>query len=436
MRQFLVFFLLFPFCAHGQQYMTDYSGPVFPPNHALNMPIDSLPVHPNSANFISSIGLNTSLHPDFGTSWDDGTTLHPMGIPYNVVGAGQPFVRIDFVSYADESDPGPWPIPQNPTVEGVFDWHDSTPGDRHVLIVDSSSHILYETGEVYQSQDGTWQGACGAVFQLDSTKLRPETWTSADAAGLPIFPLLIRYDEVERALATDGVCHHAVRFTASNTQRAYIWPARHYASSSTNPNRPPMGLRFRLKAGVDISGYAPRMQVILRTLKKYGLIMSDNGSNWYFQGTHDDRWNDDEINSLKNLHGRDFEAVDISPWTSRPGFDPNSAAVPPSHAVSIGPTQESSAPSVFELKQNYPNPFNPATRIQFGLPEDERVLLIIVDVMGRRIATLVDGVVKAGRHDAIWSGVDEHGQSAASGIYFYRLQTHHTISMKKMVLMR
>lgn len=315
--------------------MDDYNGMVFPPNHALNMRIDSLPVHPNSANYIENIGADTRFHPDFGTSWSDGETEYQMGIPYNVVGEGQPLRPITWELYGDESDPGPWPIPDDPYIETVFDWRQTDDGDRHMLIVDSSTNTLYETGNVYGNTDGTeWKGGCGAIFNLSTCDLRPDEWTSADAAGLPIFPLLIRYDETERALTSGGEIQHAIRFTAQRSQEAYIWPARHEASSSTDENRPPMGLRFRLKADYDISGFSPRMQVILRTFKKYGIIMSDNGGNWYFQGTHDDRWDNEEINSLKTLRGLDFEAVDITPWIERSGFDINSAAVPPASPVS------------------------------------------------------------------------------------------------------
>ena len=316
------------------QEMPDYTGPVFPPDHALNTRIDLLPVHPNSANYIASIGANTSLHPDFGTAWDDDGTMRPMGIPYNVVGADQPKVPITWTLYGDESDSGPWPIPRNPNIETVFDWRETGDGDRHMLIIDSSAKILYETGNVFGNADGTgWEGGCGAEFDLSSNALRPDGWTSADAAGLPIFPLLIRYDEVERALQNESEIPHAIRFTVQRSRRAYVWPARHFASSSTDPDRPPMGLRFRLKASYAIDGYTPRMQVILRTFKKYGIIVADNGSNWFFQGTHDDRWDDEEIGSLKRLRGSDFEAVDISAWLERPGFDGNSAAVPPPSGV-------------------------------------------------------------------------------------------------------
>jgi hypothetical protein len=421
---------MFPFVTYAQQ-MTDYTGQVFPSNHALNMPIDSLPVHPNSNNYVANIGANTALHPDFGTSWDDDGTIRPMGIPYNVVGAGQPFIPINFYLYADESDPGPWPIPVDPFIETVFDWRNPEQGDRHMLIIDSSSHILYETGNVYKNTDGVWEGGCGAVFDLNSNNLRQETWTSADAAGLPIFPLLIRYDEVERALSKNDIFHHPIRFTVDVTQMAYIWPARHQASSNTSLDRPPMGLRFRLKAEFDVSGFSPRMQVILRTMKKYGIIVADNGSNWYFQGTHDERWNDEEINSLKRIHGRDFEAVDISEWMNRPGFDTNSAAVPPASVTSVMPALNCDVPGNFILYQNYPNPFNPRTLISYQLPKSEYVTLTIYDIMGHEIATLVNENKSAGSYKASW---DAGG--FATGMYFVRLKAGVTVKTIKLCLMK
>jgi FlgD Ig-like domain len=445
MKNILLVFLLlrmltsipFPTTAYAQrQIMSDYTGYVFPKNHALNTRIDSLPVHPNSNNYIAAIGTSTALHPDFGTSWDDGGTLYPIGIPYNVVGALQPFVPLVYDLYGDESDPGPWPIPQNPFIETVFDWRDPTDGDRHMLIVDSSSHILYETGNFYKGADGIWHGGCGARFYLDSNNLRQDGWTSADAAGLPIFPLLIRYDEVDRALVTGSEISHAFRFTVQHTQQAYVWPARHYASSSTDTNRPPMGLRFRLKASVDISGFSSRMQFILRTMKKYGLIISDNGSNWFFQGTHDDRWDDADINTLKNLHGSDFEAVDISSWMARPGFDPNSAAVPPASA-SFVPSNVSIVPSNFSLYQNFPNPFNPSTTISYTVGTQQVVSIKIFDILGREIKTLLHEVKAAGTHAVQWDGTDSNGYTVSGGIYFYRLQSSNGyMSTKKLVFLK
>jgi FlgD Ig-like domain len=419
------------------QSMTDYTGVLFPSNYALNTPIDSLPVHPNSDNYVASIGANSPLHPDFGTSWDDGGTIRPMGIPYNIVGSGQPFVPINFYSYDDESDPGPWPIPQNPYIETVFDWRDSTDGDRHMLIVDSSSHILYETGGVYGNSDGTkWQGGCGAVFDLNSNHLRQETWTSADAAGLPIFPLLIRYDEVARAMVTGGEIAHAIRFTVVNSQQAYVWPARHYASSSTDTNRSPMGLRFRLKMSFDISGFTPRMQVILRTMKKYGIIVADNGSNWFFQGTHDERWDDNELNSLKTIHGKDFEAVDIRQWTNRSGFDKNSGAVPPLQNTSVGSPHGTNPISELELYQNYPNPFNPTTIIRYQLPVPSHICLKIYDIFGREITTLVNEIESAGSQSVLWDGKNPAGVKVSSGLYFCRLQAGNSVYTRKLILLK
>jgi hypothetical protein len=392
--------------------MTDYTGIVFPPDHALNIPIDSLPVHQNSDNYISSMGKATALHPDFGTSWDN----QPMGIPYNVVGAGQPKVPIKFVLYNDESDPGPWPIPKDPFIETVLDWRETADGDRHMLIVDSSTHILYESGNVAGVTDGSsWEGGCGAVFDLNGYKLRPDTWTSTDAAGLPIFPLLIRYDEVERALATGGELHHAIRFTASTTQKAYLWPARHYASSNTDKNRPPMGLRLRLKAAFDISGYTPRMRVILRTLKKYGFIMADNGSNWYFQGTNDERWDDDELSSLKAVHGSDFEAVDISEWLARPGFDINSGKVPSASGTTGTGSRHYRADVPFSIRQGT---HTGTIEIAALFPTGSTATIRIFDASGKPVALLLDGFSAAVSRRFSWTAPG----TTAPGIYFVRMQ--------------
>ncbi|MBN1757777.1 MAG: hypothetical protein JW863_05640 [Chitinispirillaceae bacterium] len=381
------------------QEMSDYTGPVFPPDHALNTRIDSLPVHPNSDNFIASIGANTSFHPDFGTAWDDGGTMRPMGIPYNVVGTGQPKVPITWTLYGDESDPGPWPIPREPYIETVSDWRVTDDGDRHMLIVDSSAKILYETGNVFGNADGTkWEGGCGAVFDLTSNDLRPDEWTSADAAGLPIFPLLIRYDEVERALADGSEIPHAIRFTVQRSQRAYLWPARHFASSSTDSNRPPMGLRFRLKADYATSAFTPRIQVILRTFKKYGIIVADNGSNWYFQGTHDDRWDDEEISSLKQLRGSDFEAVDISEWLERPGFDTNSAAVPASAGVGTPEREPRFIPGGELLRSVVQYASSRSLAVTYTLPGFSIVRIAVTDLRGGTSFQIPDRVRSAGTY--------------------------------------
>ncbi len=275
--------------------------PVFPPDNPWNQDISALPVHPNSLNFISSIGASTGLHPDFGTVWDGA----PNGIPFCIAKPGQPLVPVDFTLYEDQSDPGPYPIPASAPIEGG---PDST-GDRHVLVIDPVRRKLYEMYYAFPNADGSWNAGCGAVFDLTSNKLRPETWTSADAAGLPIFPGLVRYDE---AVLT-GQIRHALRFTVQLTQKAYIHPATHWASSSTNANRPPMGLRLRLKAGFNTATYPASVRPILQALKTYGMMVADNGGNWFISGAPDPRWNDDELASLSGVKGHDFEVVDTGP---------------------------------------------------------------------------------------------------------------------------
>jgi hypothetical protein len=281
--------------------------PLFPADNVWNARIDRLPVDARSAAYIATIGPEVGLHPDFGSgAWDGG----PIGIPFAVVAGSQIPAPVSF-EYADESDPGPYPVPADAPVEGGR----SSTGDRHVLIVDRDRCRLYELYAAYPQADGSWRAGSGAVFDLRSNALRPATWTSADAAGLPILPGLVRYEEV-----ATGAIRHAIRFTASRTQKAFVWPARHYASSSTDPARPAMGQRFRLKAGFDISSFPPIVQVILVAMKAYGLILADNGSNWFISGAPDERWNNDELHVLNQVHGHDFEAVDVSSLM----VDPNS----------------------------------------------------------------------------------------------------------------
>jgi hypothetical protein len=259
-----------------------------------------LPVHASSAAYVGSIGSGTAFHPDFSSTAYNAP--YGYGIPYIVVPSTQPMVPITFVAYPSEADPGPYPIPSNAPIEGG----PNGTGDRHVLVLQSGTCTLYEVFEAYDN--GGWTGDVGAKWNMNIDATRPKYWTSADAAGLPILPGLVRYDEVAA-----GEIKHALRFTVANSQRAFIAPASHYASSSTDATRPPMGLRMRLKASVDISGYPARMQVILRALKRYGMFVADNGSNWYLSGAPDSRWNDDELNTLKQLHGSDFEAVNTGP---------------------------------------------------------------------------------------------------------------------------
>jgi hypothetical protein len=272
----------------------------FPSDNPWNQDISTAPVDPNSANLIASIGLNIGLHPDFGTVYNGA----PNGIPYMVVSGAQERVPIDFTAYGDESDSGPYPVPASAPIEGG----PTSTGDRHVLVIDRDNWKLYELGYAFPINNGlSWNANCGAIFDLNSNALRPAGWTSADAAGLPIFPGLVRYDEVFE----QGAINHALRFTIHDSRRAYVYPARHWASSDTNPNLPPMGMRVRLKASFDISGFSPAMQVILRALKKYGMMVADNGSNWYISGAPDSRWNDDELSTLKPIKGSNFEVVQM-----------------------------------------------------------------------------------------------------------------------------
>jgi hypothetical protein len=270
---------------------------VFPSNNALNEEIDNAPVNPNSANYVASIGLSAHLHPDFGTN-------PTYGIPYAVVGAEQPKVPISFFEFGEESDPGPYPVPPTAPIEGG-----GGHGDRHVLVAQEGSCTLYELYHAHK-RHGThgWRAGSGAVWHLSSNALRPEGFTSADAAGLPIFPLLVRYPEV-----AGGHIEHALRVTVPGTQRGYIHPATHFASSGTNPNLPPMGLRLRLKASYPLSGFTGEALVVLEALKRYGLIVADNGSPWFITGAPDTRWNDEDLDQLKRVPGSEFEAVESGP---------------------------------------------------------------------------------------------------------------------------
>jgi hypothetical protein len=271
--------------------------PVFPANNPWHENISKLPVSPRSAAYIASIGATTDLHPDFGSNLT-------YGIPYAVVGASQPKVTIHFTAYGDESDGGPYPIPPGAPVEGGA----SAGGDRHVLVLQKGACKLYELYDATPNSDGSWNAGSGAVFNLRSNHLRPNGWTSADAAGLSIFAGLIRYDEIQR-----GYIDHAIRFTAPRTQAGFIHPATHFASSSSDPNLPPMGLRLRLRANFPIKRFPRVARIILRAMKTYGLILADNGSPWYFQGATDPRWNDGALDTLKSVPGSAFQVVETGP---------------------------------------------------------------------------------------------------------------------------
>ena len=274
---------------------------VFPATNAWNQRVDRLPVAGNSAQLIASIG-NSGVHADFGNGLYDGSRI---GIPYVVVhGTKTPKSRVTF-DYADESDKGPYPIPAGVPIEGQP--AHGNEGDRHALIVDRDACRLYELYALHR-EGGHWAAGSGAIFNLRSNALRPAGWTSADAAGLPILPGLARWD----GDASTGAIRHALRFTVERTRRAFVYPARHYASDSTDPSLPPMGLRVRLKASVDISKLPQQARIVAQAMKSYGMILADNGSNWYVSGAPSPKWSNDQLHALGGLTGSDFEVVDTS----------------------------------------------------------------------------------------------------------------------------
>lgn len=278
----------------------------FPDDNAWNLDVRGLPPDPNSDALIASIGLNTGLHPDFGAGLYEG---QPIGIPYVVVSGQQARVPMVWTLYGDESDPGPYPVPRDAPIEGG----PASQGDRHVLVVDRDNDRLYEIGGAEPQADGSWQAHCGAVFHADSNAVRPTAqpgWTSADAAGLPIFPGLVRYDEAR--LGPGGI-RHALRFTVARTRRAFVPPATHYASANTSANLPPMGMRVRLKASYQIpAGFSPEVKAILTAMQTHGMFVADNGSNWFVSGAPDDRWdNDTLVGQLAQVKGSNFEVVEM-----------------------------------------------------------------------------------------------------------------------------
>jgi hypothetical protein len=284
--------------AHALRLPAARHCPIFPASNAWNQRVDKLPVAADSAELIASIGLDSPVHADFGSgTWDGG----PIGIPFDIVSRQTPGSRVSF-DYADESDRVRYPIPRDVHIEGG----PRATGDRHAILVDKSTCRLYELYDLQHTSHG-WTAGSGAVWSLRSNHLRPAGWTSADAAGLPIFPGLARWDEVAR-----GTIDHALRFTAPRTRRAYVYPARHYASSSNDPSLPPMGLRVRLKASVDIASFPRQSRVVLRALQRYGMILADNGSPWYVSGAPNSHWSNDDLHSLGRLTGADFEVVDTS----------------------------------------------------------------------------------------------------------------------------
>src|SRR5262245_56104106 len=304
---------------YGQQMLG--SCQVLPSNNIWNTPVDTLPVLTNSTSMVNTIGATRGFHADFGSgTWDGG----PIGIPFVTVTGSQTKYPASFL-YADESDPGPYAVPLDAPIEGGS----GSTGDRHAIAVDTDNCVLYE---LYRAFPGStdWTADSGSIFDLRSNALRPETWTSADAAGLPIMPGLVTYEEVQ-----SGEIRHAIRFTVPQTRRAFVWPARHYASSLTGTQYPRMGERFRLKASFDISPFPSDVQVILRAMKKYGIILADNGSAWFISGKPDPRWNNTNLQTFSQLLGSNFEAVDATVLQ----INPNSgAAIQNGVTVTVSPS--------------------------------------------------------------------------------------------------
>ena len=276
---------------------------LFPADDPWNQDVSKRPVDPHSDALIASIGAEKPLHPDFGTVYQGA----PIGIPYVVVPGTQPRIPVRF-EYADESDRGPYPIPPDAPIEGG----PRGEGDRHILVVDRDRWKLYELFSARREGRG-WHAGSGAIFDLKTNTVRPAGWTSADAAGLPILPGLVRYDEA----VGQGAIRHALRFTCRRTRRAYVPPASHFASRLDDPHLPPMGMRVRLKATVDDSGFPPAARVILGALKVYGMLLADNGSDWFLSGAPDSRWDDDALHTLKRVRGRDFEVVRMNRLVTR-----------------------------------------------------------------------------------------------------------------------
>ena len=322
---------------------------MFPRNNIWNTPIDNLPVHSSSARFIETEGPDRNLHPDFSKTG---------GIPYIVVPANQPMVPINLASA--ESDPGPYPIPPNVPIEAGF----GPDSDDHALILRQGECKLYEIYQLRKQANGSWNGSSGAVFDLKANGMRPDGWTSADAAGLPILPGLIRFDEIEA-----GEIKHAIRLTVPRTRNEYVWPARHFASRLFEPIYPPMGTRFRLKASYDISGFPKDVQVVLRALKKYGMILADNGQSWFLTGVPDPRWDDDLWATIKRVKGTDLEAVDASSLM----ISPNSAQA--GTVSTVGRHEVSYSP-------------NPVFDLQGG---STQVIKLTGDVAEPQVSNLTDG---------------------------------------------
>ncbi|HYM19391.1 MAG TPA: T9SS type A sorting domain-containing protein [Candidatus Kapabacteria bacterium] len=369
---------------------------IFPADNPWNTDISSYPLHSQSDVFIAAISEQKQyLHADFGTPAE-------YGIPFVIVNNTQPFVGITYDAYGDQSDPGPFPVPADAPVEGGA----SSTGDRHVLVVDTSDRMLYELFSARKDAAGTgWTASSGAKFDLSVTKYRPDGWTSADAAGLPIFPGLVRYEEV-----ASGAINHALRFTAYRSQQGWITPARHEAGTN-DTHYPPMGLRLRMKASYDISSVSGQSKIILQALKKYGMILADNGSSWFISGTSNPLWDDNDLNQLKKIPGSAFEVVYTGPIKTQP------------EAVQTEIT------TAGYLGQNIPNPVSSVTDISFSIPRREFVTLTIYNTASTFNSILLSRTVDEGVNTVRFDA-----SLLPSGVYFYCLTTNEGCLIKKMIV--
>jgi hypothetical protein len=357
---------------------------VFPADNVWNTRIDSLPVHPRSDAWVTSVGRSTGMHADFGSGLWEG---NPIGIPYTTAPGSQPPVDISFY-YDDQSDPGAYRIPPDAPIEGG--------SDGHVLVVDRDRCVLTEVFDANKVSDTTWTAGSGAFFDLHSNALRPATWTSADAAGLPILPGLARYDEVAA-----GEITHALRFTANNTQQAFIWPARHQSSDITDPNVPPMGARVRLKASVNVSAYPPQLRVVLTALQRYGMFLADNGSDWYVSGAPDSRWDNDDLHAIGGITGNMLEFVDESSLMVSPdsaqvrSSAPASCAPRPAAHVALARSSPGHMAVTVLVGVGSGAPNNSVHALRFGTPRNARILIGNQAVAGGSRVAFASGTTQA-----------------------------------------
>jgi hypothetical protein len=395
----LIVFTFIPIVSSGQQSPSIGSLQVFPVDNPWNWDISNYQVHPNSANYITSIGAGLSVNRDFGTV---------LGIPYIVVNSSQVKYPINY-TYPDESDPGPFPIPLNAPIEGGSE----SDGDRHVISIDADNKMLYELYYAFPLVN-SWDAGSGAKFDLTSNQMRPADWVSADGAGLPIFPGLVRYEEVY----IKEEINHALRFTVTSSQNAYIWPARHYIGSNTSTDLPPMGLRLRLKSSFDISSFSDPVKVILIALKKYGMFVADKGSSLYISGAPDERWNDAILNELKSVHGSDFEAIKTVDEYGDPIF----------------PVLTSTSEQLNNITFNavvFPNPFNTLTYIKLHIDKSSFVKISVFNTLGNEIITLTQEILPDGDHF-----IEFDGQNLPGGIYYYKILADQQKIVGKLVLLK